>query len=70
MLVAKRTIQCDLSDLIGNSHAAIIDGPATILSKDKKSLILYAWYDNEYGYARQVLRLTKKLSGVLRLTYY
>lgn len=58
------------SDLIGNSHAAIIDGPATILSKDKKSLILYAWYDNEYGYARQVLRLTKKLSGVLRLTYY
>lgn len=58
------------SDLIGNSHAAIIDGPATIMAKDNKSVIIYAWYDNEYGYTRQVIRLAKKLAGVVRLTYY
>ncbi len=58
------------SDLIGNTHAAIIDGPATIISGDGKSLILYVWYDNEYGYTRQVIRLAKKLAGVVRLTYY
>lgn len=58
------------TDLIGNSHAAIIDGPATIISKDNKSVVLYAWYDNEYGYTRQVIRLAKKMAGVIRLTYY
>ena len=58
------------SDLTGNSHASIIDGPATIISKDNKSVIIYTWYDNEYGYTRQVIRLAKKLAGVVRLTYY
>ncbi len=58
------------SDLIGNSHASIIDGPATIIAKDHKSVVLYAWYDNEYGYTRQVIRLAKKMAGVIRLTYY
>jgi glyceraldehyde 3-phosphate dehydrogenase len=58
------------SDLIGNSHASIIDGPATVLSKDGKTVVLYAWYDNEYGYTRQVIRLAKKLADVVRLTYY
>ncbi|PST83480.1 glyceraldehyde-3-phosphate dehydrogenase [Pedobacter yulinensis] len=58
------------SDSIGNSHPAVVDGPATIISQDGKSLILYVWYDNEYGYTRQVIRLAKKLAGVVRLTYY
>lgn len=58
------------SDLIGNSHAAIVDGSATILSQDQQSVVLYVWYDNEYGYTRQVIRLAKKLAGVVRLTYY
>lgn len=58
------------SDVIGNSHASIVDGPATILSKDGKSAVLYVWYDNEYGYTRQVVRLAKSLAGVIRLTYY
>jgi glyceraldehyde 3-phosphate dehydrogenase len=56
--------------VIGNSHASIIDGPATIISKDGRSLVLYVWYDNEYGYTRQVVRLAKSLAGVIRLTYY
>ncbi|WP_410221312.1 glyceraldehyde-3-phosphate dehydrogenase [Pedobacter sp.] len=58
------------SDLIGNSHASIVDGPATIMSKDGKSVVLYTWYDNEYGYTRQVIRLAKRIAGVVRLTYY
>lgn len=58
------------SDIIGNSHAAIVDGPATLISSDNKSLVLYIWYDNEYGYSRQVVRLAKKIAEVVRLTYY
>lgn len=58
------------TDLIGNSHSAIIDGPATIMAKDNKSVVIYVWYDNEYGYTRQVIRLAKKAAGVVRLTYY
>jgi len=58
------------SDVIGNSHASIVDGPATILSKDGQSAVIYVWYDNEYGYTRQVVRLAKALAGVIRLTYY
>lgn len=58
------------TDLIGNSHSAIIDGPAMIMAKDNKSVVIYVWYDNEYGYTRQVIRLAKKVAGVVRLTYY
>lgn len=58
------------SDLIGNSHASILDSPATIVSEDRRSVVLYVWYDNEYGYTRQVIRFAKKIAGVVRLTYY
>lgn len=58
------------SDLVGNSHASIVDGPATIVSRDGKSVVLYVWYDNEYGYTQQVIRLAKKISDVVRITYY
>ncbi len=58
------------TDVVGNSHASVLDAPATKLSANKKNVILYAWYDNEYGYTRQVVRLAKYLSNVIRLTYY
>lgn len=58
------------SDLIGNPCASIVDSPATIVSKDKKGMVLYVWYDNEYGYSRQVIRFAKYLAQVIRLTYY
>jgi len=32
--------------------------------------VLYVWYDNEYGYSRQVVRFAKYLANVIRLTYY
>ncbi len=58
------------TDVVGNPHASVLDAPATILAPDKKSIILYCWYDNEYGYTRQVIRLSKYLCNVIRLTYY
>jgi glyceraldehyde 3-phosphate dehydrogenase len=58
------------SDLVGNPTSSIFDSPATIVSKDGKSVILYVWYDNEYGYTRQVIRFAKQLAGVIRLRYY
>ncbi|MCO5249202.1 MAG: glyceraldehyde-3-phosphate dehydrogenase [Chitinophagales bacterium] len=58
------------SDCIGNTHASIIDSNATLLSPDKKNVVIYAWYDNEYGYTCQVIRLAKYLAEVQRLTYY
>ncbi|MFI5170886.1 MAG: glyceraldehyde-3-phosphate dehydrogenase [Chitinophagales bacterium] len=58
------------SDCIGNSHAVIVDAPATIVSKDGSSIVLYCWYDNEFGYTKQVVRLAKFISGVIRLRYY
>ena len=58
------------SDLVGNPCASIVDSPATIVSKDKKSMVLYIWYDNEYGYSRQVIRFAKYLADVIRLIYY
>jgi glyceraldehyde 3-phosphate dehydrogenase len=58
------------TDLVGNPCASIVDSPATIVSKDGKTAVLYVWYDNEYGYSRQVIRFAKYLANVIRLTYY
>lgn len=58
------------TDCVGNAHAVVVDAPATIVSTDGKSVVLYCWYDNEFGYTKQVVRLSKYLSGVIRLRYY
>lgn len=58
------------SDLVGNPCASIVDSQATISSNDHQNVVLYVWYDNEYGYTRQVVRYAKYLSDVIRLTYY
>ena len=50
------------SDLVGNRHAGIVDATATITDKDR--CVLYVWYDNEYGYSCQVMRLVQHLAGV------
>ena len=58
------------SDIIGTPGSSIYDSPATIVSQDNKNIILYIWYDNEYGYTKQVIRLAKYISKVRRLHYY
>ncbi|MBL4585795.1 MAG: glyceraldehyde-3-phosphate dehydrogenase [Flavobacteriales bacterium] len=58
------------SDIVGDSCASIYDSNATIVSSDGLNVVIYAWYDNEYGYTRQVLRLSKYITKVRRLHYY
>ena len=49
------------SDFVGSSRAGIVDGLATISTG--KNVILYLWYDNEYGYSRQVIRVLETMAG-------
>ena len=58
------------SDIVGCSAPAIFDSKATIVREGGKNIILYVWYDNEYGYSHQVIRLAKYVSKVRRFTYY
>ena len=58
------------SDIVGCSAPSIYDSKATIVRKDGKNIILYIWYDNEYGYSQQVIRLAKYIAKVRRYTYY
>jgi glyceraldehyde 3-phosphate dehydrogenase len=58
------------SDIIGNTCCSVYDSHATIVSNDGENVILYAWYDNEFGYTKQVIRLAKYISKVRRAIYY
>ncbi|MCZ2099990.1 MAG: glyceraldehyde-3-phosphate dehydrogenase [Chitinophagales bacterium] len=58
------------NDIIGNTCCSVYDSPATIVANDKKNVVLYAWYDNEFGYTKQVIRLAKHVAEVRRLIYY
>ncbi len=58
------------SNAVGTTCACVVDAPSTILSADGKTVTIYAWYDNEFGYACQVVRLAKYVSKVRRYTYY
>lgn len=50
------------SDLVGSRHACIIDSEATIVKGNQA--VLYVWYDNEFGYACQVVRVVQKWAGI------
>ncbi len=56
------------SDIVGTTAPAIFDSKATITDGD--TVVLYIWYDNEYGYSHQVIRLAKHIAKVRRYTYY
>jgi len=58
------------SDIIGDTCCSVFDSNATIVAPDGKSVVLYAWYDNEFGYTKQVIRLAKHVTKVRRLVYY
>jgi glyceraldehyde 3-phosphate dehydrogenase len=58
------------SDIIGNTCCSVFDSHATIVSNDGKNVVLYAWYDNEFGYTKQVIRLAKHVTKVQRAIYY
>lgn len=58
------------SDIVGQSAPAIYDSNASIVSANGKNILLYIWYDNEYGYTQQVIRLAKYIAEVRRYFYY
>ncbi len=58
------------NDIIGNTCCSVFDAPATLVSPDKKSVVIYTWYDNEFGYTKQVIRMAKYIAKVQRLQYY
>ena len=49
-------------DFVGSRHSSIVDAGATKVDGD--NAILYLWYDNEFGYSCQVIRVVQHVSGV------
>lgn len=56
------------TDLVGNRHPAIVDSLATIA--EGRRVVLYVWYDNEFGYSVQVLRIARVIGEVEKPTYF
>ncbi|MDX1489800.1 MAG: glyceraldehyde-3-phosphate dehydrogenase [Pseudohongiellaceae bacterium] len=50
------------SDFVGSREACIVDSTATIVQDN--NCVLYLWYDNEFGYCNQVVRMVYKMAGV------
>src|SRR5690606_8657717 len=50
------------SDFVCSREAAIVDSTATIVQGE--NCVLYLWYDNEFGYCNQVIRMVYKMAGV------
>ena len=50
------------SDVIGLATGALVDGESTkVLEVNKKQVKIVAWYDNEFGYTAQMIRVMDKL---------
>ncbi|MFH2129832.1 MAG: glyceraldehyde-3-phosphate dehydrogenase [bacterium] len=50
------------TDMVGTRFACVVDSSATIV-QDKRC-VLYLWYDNEFGYSCQVVRIIHQMSGI------
>lgn len=50
------------SDFVGSRAAGVVDSLATIVQGDR--CVLYVWYDNEFGYSCQVVRMVQKMAGI------
>lgn len=50
------------TDFVGSRAAGVVDAEATIA--DGKRCVLYVWYDNEFGYSCQVVRMLQKMAGI------
>jgi glyceraldehyde 3-phosphate dehydrogenase len=50
------------TDLVGSRYAGVVDSQATIVDGDRA--VLYVWYDNEFGYSCQVVRVMLEMAGI------
>ena len=55
------------SDFVGSRHACVVDSVATIAEQNR--CVLYIWYDNEFGYSCQVVRMLDHLAGLQLPTF-
>ncbi len=58
------------NNAVGSTSTCVIDSPSTIVSEDGRTVTVYAWYDNEYGYSCQVARLAKHIAHVRRPVFF
>ncbi|MEM7164481.1 MAG: type I glyceraldehyde-3-phosphate dehydrogenase [Planctomycetota bacterium] len=50
------------SDIVGNPHSCIFDAPLTQVI-NKRTVKVFAWYDNEWGYSNRVVDLLRRLAN-------
>ena len=50
------------TDFVGSRYAGVVDAEATICNDNR--VVLYVWYDNEFGYSHQVVRVMEDMAGV------
>jgi glyceraldehyde 3-phosphate dehydrogenase len=50
------------TDFVGSRYAGVVDAEATIVNDNR--VVLYVWYDNEFGYSCQVVRVMEDMAGV------
>ncbi|WP_027715892.1 glyceraldehyde-3-phosphate dehydrogenase [Desulfuromonas sp. TF] len=50
------------SDFVGSRYAGVVDSLATIVEGNR--CVLYVWYDNEFGYSCQVIRMLDRIAGL------
>lgn len=55
------------SDFVGSRAAGIVDSLST--QANGNSAVVYIWYDNEYGYSCQVIRMMRKMMGATLKAY-
>lgn len=50
------------TDFVGSRYAGVVDAQATIVNDNRVNL--YVWYDNEFGYSCQVVRVLEDMAKV------
>ncbi len=55
---------------VGMTSTSVVDAPSTIVANTGRRVTIYAWYDNEFGYTCQAIRLAKHAAKVRRYVYY
>nr|WP_287907770.1 hypothetical protein [Chloroflexus sp.] len=48
-------------DFVTDPHSAIVDSLCTMVT-DGTQVKIYAWYDNEWGYANRYVELARKVA--------
>ena len=54
------------TDLVGSRYAGVVDSAATIVKGSRA--VVYVWYDNEFGYSMQVVRVAQRMAGIRYVT--